>query len=75
MTSLRVIGLRVDDPQALLGSQGAIVIANHPTLIDVVLLSAYIPARTRCIVKRELWNAAVLGSMMRANGRFERSRT
>ena len=67
MTSLRVIGLRVDDPQALLGSQGAIVIANHPTLIDVVLLSAYIP-RAQCIVKRELWNSPFLGSMMRANG-------
>lgn len=67
MTLLRVIDLRVDDPNALLASKGAIVVANHPTLIDVVLLSAYIP-RAQCIVKRELWNSPFLGNMMRANG-------
>lgn len=67
MTTMRVIDVRVEDPQALLGSQGAVVIANHPTLIDVVLLSAYIP-RAQCIVKRELWGSPFLGGMMRANG-------
>jgi 1-acyl-sn-glycerol-3-phosphate acyltransferase len=61
---LRIIELEIDDPAALRNSKGAIVVANHPTLIDVVLLSALIP-RAQCIVKRELWDSPFLGRLMR----------
>ena len=40
LAGLRVIELKIDDPGELRGSTGVIVVANHPTLIDIVLLSA-----------------------------------
>ena len=64
---LRVIEVEIDDPVALRGSKGVIVVANHPTLIDIVLLSAFIP-RAQCIVKRELWDSPFLGRLMRGSG-------
>ena len=67
LKALRVITLRIDNPGVLLGSKGVIVVANHPTLIDIVLLSAFIP-RAQCIVKRELWNSPFLGPIVRGGG-------
>jgi 1-acyl-sn-glycerol-3-phosphate acyltransferase len=64
---LRVIDVVIDDPSALRNSKGVVVVANHPTLIDIVLLSALIP-RAQCIVKRELWNSPFLGRIMRGCG-------
>lgn len=67
LTGLRVIRVKIDDPSALRDSKGVIVVANHPTLIDIVLLSAFIP-RVQCIVKRELWSSPFLGRLMRGAG-------
>jgi 1-acyl-sn-glycerol-3-phosphate acyltransferase len=67
LAGLRVIEVKIDDPVALYGSKGVIVVANHPTLIDIVLLSAFIP-RAQCIVKRELWDSPFLGRLMRGSG-------
>ena len=39
----------------LLRSGGGVIIANHPTLLDVVLLVSRLP-QADCIVKKELWN-------------------
>lgn len=61
---LRIIDVVIDDPTALRNSRGTIIVSNHPTLIDIVLLSALIP-RAQCIVKRELWNSPFLGGIMR----------
>ena len=61
---LRVIELKIDDPATLRDSKSVIVVANHPTLIDIVLLSAFIPG-AQCIVKRELWDSPFLGRLMR----------
>jgi 1-acyl-sn-glycerol-3-phosphate acyltransferase len=61
---LRIIDVVIDDPSALRDSKGVVVVANHPTLIDIVILSALIP-RAQCIVKRELWNSPFLGRVMR----------
>jgi len=45
----------------LLKEKGQLVIANHPTLLDVVFLISLVP-RANCIVKEELWrNPLVLG--------------
>jgi 1-acyl-sn-glycerol-3-phosphate acyltransferase len=46
---------------------GRLIIANHPTLLDVVLLMALNP-RAQCIVKKELWENRYLGSVVRAAG-------
>lgn len=67
LTRLHVITVTIDDPGALRNSRGVVVVANHPTLIDIVLLSALIP-RAQCIVKRELWDSPFLGPIMRGGG-------
>ena len=67
LKALRVITLRIDDPSFLQSSKGVIVVANHPTLIDIVLLTAFIP-RVQCIVKRELWSSRLLGPIVRGGG-------
>jgi 1-acyl-sn-glycerol-3-phosphate acyltransferase len=67
LTWLRVIEVKIDDPSVLRASKGVVVIANHPTLIDIVLLSAFIP-RAQCIVKRELWDSPFLGRLIRGSG-------
>ena len=67
LTRLGIIAVRLEEIAALSQSRGTIVVANHPSLIDVVLISATIP-RVQCIVKRELWSSPFLGPVMRANG-------
>jgi len=39
---------------SLLGRPGQLVIANHPSLIDIVLLIAFVPGAA-CVVKRAAW--------------------
>lgn len=51
--------------EACRGEGGLIVVANHPTLIDVVQLLAEIP-HGNCIVKRALWGNFFLGGVVRA---------
>ena len=53
------------DRQKLLQSGGKIVIANHPTLIDVVVLLAIMP-HADCIVKQGLWKNPFLRGVVRA---------
>ena len=67
LTSFRVIAVKIDEPDTLQSSRGVVVVANHPTLIDIALLSAFIP-RAQCIVKRELWDSPFLGPIMRGGG-------
>jgi 1-acyl-sn-glycerol-3-phosphate acyltransferase len=49
----------------LLGHHGKVIIANHPSLIDVVVLMALMP-HADCIVKNELWDNACIGRVLRA---------
>ena len=50
-----------------LGDRGALIVANHPTLIDVVLLLARLP-QCDCVVKREAWRNPALAGIVRAAG-------
>ena len=54
----RVIGM----PRGL---RGALVVANHPSLLDYVMLAAELPA-CDCIVKQALWHNPFLGGVVRA---------
>jgi 1-acyl-sn-glycerol-3-phosphate acyltransferase len=40
--------------RAALGRPGQLIIANHPSLIDIVLLIAFVP-NAACVVKRAAW--------------------
>lgn len=54
--------------RARLGSGGgALVLANHPTFIDIVVLLSLLP-RATCVVKRALWANPFYGGIVRATG-------
>jgi 1-acyl-sn-glycerol-3-phosphate acyltransferase len=67
MHSLRVFDFDVDPRcrRQLSAAGGLIVVANHPTLIDVVQLLAEVE-HGNCIVKRDLWRNPFLGGVVRA---------
>jgi 1-acyl-sn-glycerol-3-phosphate acyltransferase len=58
MRSLGILTYAIDgsaaDALARLRQPGRLIIANHPTLLDVVLLGSLLP-EVDCIVKRGLW--------------------
>jgi 1-acyl-sn-glycerol-3-phosphate acyltransferase len=47
--------------------QGLLILANHPSLIDVVLLMAFVK-RADCIVKSRLWRNPFMHATIRAAG-------
>jgi len=63
----RIIDLDLSDIGRLADCRGCQIVANHPTLLDVVLLMALNP-RVRCIVKHQLWSNPYLGGVVRAAG-------
>lgn len=54
MTKLGVMTYSVEGLDKLQNSQQELVIANHPTLIDVMLLIGLMP-KANCVVKQALW--------------------
>jgi 1-acyl-sn-glycerol-3-phosphate acyltransferase len=64
---LRILSVEIHGAEALNRTRGQLVIANHPTLLDVVLLIALVP-RVQCIVKHELWQSRYLGGVVRQAG-------
>ena len=55
MVTLGVIDFEVDGAEVLRGDTGTLVIANHPSLIDVVLIMSLMD-RTQCLVKPGVWD-------------------
>jgi len=52
---------------ARLDRRGLLILANHPTLIDIVFLMAFVP-RAGCIVKEKLWRNPFTRATVRAAG-------
>ncbi len=70
LKALRLLGLvelQIEGTNHLDISVGRLIIANHPTLLDVMVLMALIP-RVQCIVKHQLWKHRLLGPLMRQAG-------
>ena len=67
MATLRVIDLEIDrDGLARLGSPGRrVIVANHPTLLDVVVLLAHVQ-QASCVVKTRVWRNPFLAAAVRA---------
>lgn len=61
-----VITYTIDHPERL-GRPGQMIIANHPSLIDVVLLIACL-RDTNCVVKESLWHNPFTRGPVRAAG-------
>lgn len=47
--------------------KGKVIVANHPSLIDVVILIAILP-QADCVVKKALWNNPFLKGVVKAVG-------
>jgi 1-acyl-sn-glycerol-3-phosphate acyltransferase len=62
-----LLRLQVSGGRTLDLAGGHILVANHPSLLDVVILMSLIP-RAQCIVKHQLWEHRFLGPLMRQAG-------
>ena len=60
-----VCDVTVENSERLKGVSGTLIIANHPSLLDTVILMGQM-RRAQCIVKHELWNSFFIGGVMRA---------
>jgi 1-acyl-sn-glycerol-3-phosphate acyltransferase len=67
LTFAGVIKLSCKDYRQLAQAKGVIVIANHPTLVDVVALISLIP-NAGCIVKQGLWRNPFLRGVVSCAG-------
>jgi len=68
MSFFRMFDFDIDqNKDRLIKTRGKIIIANHPTLIDVVVLLAILP-HADCIVKQSLWSNPFLNGVVNAAG-------
>lgn len=66
------IRVELRDRERLAASDSTLIVANHPSLIDVVLLIALLP-RSSCVVKAELFGNSMLRGVVRATGYINNS--
>jgi len=64
---LGVINLKVINLEDVQKLKGTLIICNHPTLLDVVIIMAHLK-NIQCVVKKELWSNPFLGGVVRAAG-------
>lgn len=67
LRGLGLLTLEFEGIERLEQPGGRLVVANHPSLLDVVMLMALIP-NAQCIVKSQLWEHRLLGPLMRRAG-------
>jgi 1-acyl-sn-glycerol-3-phosphate acyltransferase len=64
---LGLLELQVIGRQKLGDGIPRLIVANHPSLLDVVFLMSLVP-RAQCVVKKELWSSPYLGGLVRGAG-------
>src|SRR5581483_482220 len=67
LQALRILRLEKRNLAALRNTGPALVLANHPCYLDIVVLIAHIPDAI-CVVKSALWRNPFLGGVVRAAG-------
>ncbi|MCL1106029.1 lysophospholipid acyltransferase family protein [Shewanella algicola] len=67
LTAVGVINVSTKNLHLLQQAQGHIVIANHPTLVDVVVLISLMP-NAGCIVKQSLWRNPFIRGVLSSVG-------
>ncbi len=73
MSMFRIFDFDISEAEKQLKEQkGKIIIANHPSLIDVVVLISILP-HADCIVKQALWDNPFLRGVVRAAGYIKNS--
>jgi 1-acyl-sn-glycerol-3-phosphate acyltransferase len=67
MASLGVLTYECRGQELLRGERGALIVANHPSLLDVVFIMSFMH-RTQCVLKSGVWrNPFMRGVVMAAN--------
>ncbi|MCX4025417.1 1-acyl-sn-glycerol-3-phosphate acyltransferase [Endozoicomonas sp. SM1973] len=64
---LGVMSYEIKGLENLRADKGRVIIANHPSLLDVVLLIAALP-QADCVVKQALWHNPLLKGVVKAAG-------
>ena len=72
MEAVGIMRMEVVGADKLRSCRNALVLANHPTLIDVVALVSLMPMAS-CVVKQALWKNPFLGGVVRAAGYISNS--
>jgi 1-acyl-sn-glycerol-3-phosphate acyltransferase len=67
-----VMRLEMAGTEHLRGVRDALVLANHPTLLDIVVLLSFMP-RANCVVKSEFWRNPFVGGVVRTAGYINNS--
>lgn len=67
MRALGVIEFEAEGIELLRAERGTLIIANHPTLIDVVLIMSLME-RTQCVVKPGVWRNPFMRGVVKATG-------
>jgi 1-acyl-sn-glycerol-3-phosphate acyltransferase len=65
MEAVGIMRLEIIGKEKLRNCGRSLVIANHPTLIDVVAIVSLVPAAS-CVVKRSMWKNPFLGGVVRS---------
>jgi 1-acyl-sn-glycerol-3-phosphate acyltransferase len=72
MHALGVLDYRISDAESTSAEGPLLILANHPSLIDVVFLLAMFP-ESQCVVKRALWHNPFTHFIMRSSGYISNS--
>ncbi len=67
MKALGILTYEFTDVENLSQDSGHLIIANHPTLLDVVFIISLLPV-TQCVVKKSVWSNPFLAGVMWATG-------
>ena len=67
LQKLHLIRLQIEGCERLMACRGKVIVANHPSLLDVVILMSLVH-NAQCIIKSELWRHRFLGPLMRRAG-------
>jgi 1-acyl-sn-glycerol-3-phosphate acyltransferase len=67
MRAMGVLTYECQGEALLKGDHGVMVVANHPSLLDIVFLMAFMQ-RTKCVVKAGVWQNPFMAGVVRAAG-------
>lgn len=72
MQVIGVLKLEIQGHELLLRNKVSLIIANHPSLIDVIVLISLVK-QTECVVKQGLWENPLLKGVVKAAGYISNS--
>lgn len=68
LTALAGLEVRVTGGERLAGPGPRVIVCNHASYLDVVVLAAILPGEPYCVAKEELFRNPVFGPLVRGTG-------